>query len=77
MRRSTADVVKMGRPQDMGSQISGHNSAKPSQVSTPMQQEFHPDPHPQYLSNMSGAINESSISVGQHLFNDVILKEKM
>ncbi|XP_059449581.1 uncharacterized protein LOC132180691 isoform X2 [Corylus avellana] len=80
-RPSMADILKMGRPQNKGSQTSctpqdavTPNSslycAKPSHVSATLQQEWHQDLHPQDLSKMLEAINESGASARQHVLND-------
>lgn len=84
-RPSMADILKMGRPQNKGSQTScttqdavTPNSslycAKPSHVSATLQQEWHQDLHqdlhPQDLSKMLEAIHESGASARQHVLND-------
>jgi hypothetical protein len=84
-RPSMADILKMGRPQNKGSQTltipsctpqdavtlnSPLYCAKPSHVSATLQQEWHQDLHPQDLSNVLEAINESGASARQHVLND-------
>jgi hypothetical protein len=84
-RPSMADILKMGRPQNKGSQtltipsctpqdaVTPNSSlycAKPSHVSATLQQEWHQDLHPQDLSNMLEAINESGAGARQHVLND-------
>jgi hypothetical protein len=87
-RPSMADILKMGRPQNKGSQMLTMTScmpqdavtpnsslycAKPPHVSATLQQEWHQDLHPQDLSNMLEAINESGASACQHVLNDECL----
>lgn len=84
-RPSMADILKMGRPPNKGSQMLTMTSctpqdavtlnsslycAKPPHVSATLQQEWHQDLHPQDLSNMLEAINESGVSARQHILND-------
>lgn len=80
-----ADVVRLGRPASMCSQISSDTSythqdtvttnsdhfyEKPSQVLAPTQAELYHDLHSNNASNISGMINKSDITVGQNDFLD-------
>lgn len=77
---SMADIVRMGRPASKSSQVSVEAASfthsdmihyeKPYQVSASAQAESHNDLHSQNVSNTSGTIFKSDISVGQNSFLD-------